>query len=104
MCHDNVIQFLDMIDEYTIPEVRFDSIQLVEAKNHKAVNNCLLYFSVEVAKRGILPLDELPEETQKLYDKWLTRSKKKKKKNKKKNKKKETESRTVHIDQVENPA
>jgi len=82
MCHDNVIQFLDMIEDLTIPEVRFDSIQLVEGKNHKAVNNCLLYFSVEIAKRGILSLDKLPEETKRLYDKWMKKAEKKKKKKK----------------------
>jgi len=80
MCHDNVIQFLDMIEDLTIPEVRFDSIQLVEGKNLKAVNNCLLYFSVEIAKRGIMSLDKLPEETKRLYDKWMKKAQKKKKK------------------------
>jgi len=98
MCHDNVIQFLDMVEDYTIPTVRFDSVQLVEGKNYKAVNNCLLYISVEIAKRGIVSLDELPPETAKLYEKWL------KKKKKKKKKKASSPEVSVHIDEVEHPA
>jgi len=110
MCHDNVIQFLDMIEDLTIPEVRFDSIQLVEGKNLKAVNNCLLYLSVEIAKRGIMSLDELPEETKRLYDKWMKKAKKKKMKKAKKNDvsiKIETPRTSgganPHIDEVKSP-